>query len=171
MSESIITSFTLESLRDQFQQAGYRVETLIDPVANLQYLRSATAGIGFDVRPGNQLAGDDKRFADAAFVVVLQIAGELPVIDLVNRWNAARRFGRLHVSQPFLVFSLDISVINGVTPAHVRSQIELWDRLVQDLLPFLRTAIAQATAQDSKTPAQNVAAPQADQSSPPASLN
>jgi hypothetical protein len=62
MSESIVNSLTLESLRDHLQQAGYRVETLTDPVANLPYLRSATAGVGFDIRPGNQLPGDDKVF-------------------------------------------------------------------------------------------------------------
>jgi hypothetical protein len=169
MSDGIITSLTLESLRDRLQQAGYRVETLTDPVANVQYLRSATAGVGFDIRPGNQLPGDDKAFADAVFVVLLQIAGELP-IDLVNRWNAARRFGRLHFSQPFLLFCLDISVINGVTPAHLRSQIDLWDRLVQDLLPFLRTTFAEAAAQINKTPAQTIA-PDIDQPAPAPSLN
>jgi hypothetical protein len=169
MSESIVNSLTLESLRDHLQQAGYRVETLTDPVANLPYLRSATAGVGFDIRPGNQLPGDDKVFADAVFVVVLQVAGELPV-DLVNRGNAARRFGRLHFSQPFLVFCLDISVVNGVTPVHLRSQIDLWDRLVQDLLPFLRTAFAEAAVQNSKTPAQAIA-PDTDQPSAASSLN
>ena len=45
MSETIIASLTLESLREELQRAGYRVETPTDPVANLQYLRSATAGI------------------------------------------------------------------------------------------------------------------------------
>jgi hypothetical protein len=155
-------------LRDHLQHAGYRVEALTDPVANLQYLRSATAGIGFDIRPGNQLPGDDKGFADAVLVVVLQVAGELP-IDLVNRWNAARRFGRLHFSQPFLVFCLDISVINGVTPAHLRSQIDLWDRLVQDFLPFLRTAFAEAAVQNDRTVAQRIA-PHTDQTSAASSL-
>jgi hypothetical protein len=169
MSDSVITGLSLESLCDHLQQAGYRVETLTDPVANVQYLRSATAGIGFDIRPGNQLPGGDEGFADAAFVVVLQVAGELPT-DLVNRWNAARRFGRLHFSLPFLVFCLDISVRNGVTPAHLRSQIDLWDRLVQDLLPFLRTAFAEAAVQDNKTPGQT-AAPSTDQAPSTATLN
>lgn len=168
MSETI-TDLTLEGLRDHLQQAGYRVEKLTDPVANIQYLRSATAGVGFDIRPGNRLPGADESFADLTFVVVLQVAGDLP-LDLVNRWNAARRFGRLHLSPPFLVFCLDISV-NGVTPAHLRSQIEFWDRLLQDLLPFLRTAIAEAAVQNNKTAAQPIAEPRADQPPPAASLN
>jgi Putative bacterial sensory transduction regulator len=170
MSETVITELTLDSLRDHLQQAGYRVEKLTDPVANIQYLRSATAGVGFDIRPGNRLPAADESFADLAFVLVLQVAGDLP-LDLVNRWNAARRFGRLHLSPPFLVFCLDISVINGVAPAHLRSQIELWDRLLQDLRPFLRTAIAEAAIQNNKSAAQPVTEPRADQPPPIASLN
>jgi hypothetical protein len=85
---------------------GYRVEAVTDPVANLPYLRSATSGLAFDVRPGNRLADADDSFVDAAFTAVLQVQGELP-LDLVNRWNATRRFARLQLSQQFLVLSLD----------------------------------------------------------------
>jgi Putative bacterial sensory transduction regulator len=146
----IITSLTLESLRDSFQQAGYRVETLTDPVATVQYLRSATAGVAFDIRPGNQLPGDGKNFADVTLVAVLQVVGEVP-LDVVNRWNASRRFGRLQLSPSFfLVFCLDVTVMNGVTPAHLRAQIELWDHLLQELVAFLRTALADAAAQKEK---------------------
>ncbi len=146
---TIITSLTLESLRDSLQQAGYRVEPLTDPVANIQYLRSATGGLGFDIRPGNRLPGNDKSFADFVFVAVLQIAGDGgadALLEPANRWNVTRRFGRLQLSPPFLVFCLDISVINGVTPAHLRAQIELWDRLVQELLPYLRNELTKIGA-------------------------
>jgi hypothetical protein len=156
MPADIIDSLTFESLRQVFQEAGYRVETLTDPVANIQYLRSATAGVAFDIRPGNQLPGDKKSFADVALIAVLQVVGEMDSklpSDLVNRWNTSRRFGRLQFSAPFLVFCLDVSVMNGVTPAHLRAQIDLWDRLVQDLVPFLRTAFAEAAAQKEKTSA------------------
>jgi hypothetical protein len=155
MSETIITSLTLESLRDTLQQTGYRVETLTDPVANIQYLRSATAGVAFDVRPGNPLPGTGKSFADVAFVGVLQIVGELP-LDVVNRWNTTRRFGRLQLSPPFLVFSLDVAVLHGVTPAHLRAQIQLWDGLVQDLVPFLRNAVMEGAQQKAPSPQTNV---------------
>jgi Putative bacterial sensory transduction regulator len=148
----VIPSLTLQTLRENFQEAGYRVEALTDPVANVEYLRSATAGVAFDIRPGNRLAGDANSFADIALVAVLQIQGDVPP-DLVNRWNLSRRFGRLQLSAPFLVFCLDVSVLNGVTPAHLRGQIELWDRLVQDLVPFLRTAFADAAAQKDKSTA------------------
>jgi hypothetical protein len=138
MSEVIMTALTLDSLRDILQQAGYRVETATDPVANVPYLRSATSGLAFDIRPGNRLAGgDDRSFADVAFIAVLQVQGELP-LDLVNGWNVARRFSRLQLSGSFLALCMDVSVVGGVTQEHVRAQVEIWDRLVQELIAYLR---------------------------------
>ena len=146
----LVHTLTLDSLREILQQTGYRVETVTDPVANIPYLRSATGGLGFDVRPGNRLAGqrlDDKNpgFADLAFVAVLQVQGELS-LDLVNRWNVGRRFARLQYSPPFLALSMDVSVAGGVGPGHLRAQIEIWDRLVQELIGYLRDELAKPGA-------------------------
>lgn len=147
----IIHTITLDSLREILQQAGYRVETVTDPVANSAYLRSATAGLAFDIRPGNRLAGADQGFADIAFVAVLQVQGELP-LDLVNRWNATRRFVRLQLSQPFLVLSLDVSVAGGVAPGHLRAQIEIWDHLMQQLIAYLREELPKIAATNGASP-------------------
>ncbi|MCC8960190.1 YbjN domain-containing protein [Bradyrhizobium sp. Pear77] len=146
MSE-IITKLTIDGLRDSFQNVGYRVETLTDPVANTTYLRSATAGLGFEIRPGNQLVGEEQSFVDATLVTTLQVQGELP-LDLVNRWNTTRRFGRLQFSQPFLMFCLDVSVSGGVAPNFVRAQIEVWDRLVQELIAYLREELPKIVARN-----------------------
>jgi hypothetical protein len=151
----IVTTLTLDTLREMLQAVGYRVEQLTDPVASVPYLRSATAGLAFDIRPGNRFVGDDQGFADVAFVAALQVQGELP-LEIINRWNVTRRFGRLQLSQPFLVFCLDVSVAGGVAPNHVRAQIEIWDRLVQELIAYLRDelqklGVAQA-AQAAQTP-------------------
>ena len=54
MPDNLISKLSLDSLREALQQAGYRVETVTDPVANTPYLRSATSGLAFDVRPGNR---------------------------------------------------------------------------------------------------------------------
>ncbi len=137
MSDTPIVKLTLDSLRSALQQVGYRVEEVTDPVANFPYLRSATGGLAFDIRPGNRLSDSDDGFLDAAFTAVLQVQGELP-LDLVNRWNATRRFARLQLSQQFLVFCLDVSVAGGVMPNHFRAQIEIWDRLLQELIGYLR---------------------------------
>jgi hypothetical protein len=149
MSDTPITQLTLDGLRGILQQAGYRVEEATDPVANVSYLRSATGGLAFDVRPGNRLP--DESFVDVAFTAVLQVQGELP-LDLINRWNATRRFARLQLSQPFLVFCQDVSVAGGVMPNHLRAQIEIWDRLVQELIAYLRDELRQLSAKSDATP-------------------
>ena len=137
MSDTILLKFSLDDLRQALQLAGYRVETVTDPVATSAYLRSATSGLSFEIRPGNRLAGDGESFADVAFSAVLQVQGELP-LDMVNRWNASRRFARLQLSQQFLVFCMDVSAAGGITLDHLRTQIEIWDRLVQELIAYLR---------------------------------
>ena len=137
MSDNAVLTLTLDSLREIFLQAGYRVETATDPGGNVAYLRSATGGLAFDIRPGNRLEGGEERFADIAFVAVLHVQGEMP-LELVNHWNATRRFGRLHVSQNFLAFCMDVSALGGVSPAYLRGQIEIWDRLAQELIAYLR---------------------------------
>jgi hypothetical protein len=144
MSDNAIVTLSLESLREILLQAGYRVETATDSVANVAYLRSATGGLAFDVRPGNRLEGGEQSFADVAFVAVLHVQGAMP-LELVNRWNATRRFGRLHVSQNFLAFSMDVSAFGGVSPAYLRGQIEIWDRLAQDLIAYLRDELQKLT--------------------------
>lgn len=148
MSDTQVTQLTLDRLRDILQQTGYRVEEATDPVANVPYLRSATGGLAFDVRPGNRLP--DESFVDVAFTAVLQVQGELP-LDLVNRWNATRRFARLQLSQPFLVFCQDVSVAGGVMPNHLRAQIEIWDRLVQELIAYLREELRQLSVKSDAT--------------------
>jgi hypothetical protein len=152
MSDTPVMKLTLAALRDVLQQSGYRVEEVTDPVANLPYLRSATGGLAFDIRPGNRLADADGSFVDVAFTAVLQIQGNLP-LDLINRWNATRRFARLQLSQQFLVFSQDVSVAGGVMPPHLRAQIEIWDRLVQELIAYLRDELRQLASNGAAPPA------------------
>jgi CheY-like chemotaxis protein len=158
MSDVSITKLTLDGLRESLQQLGYRVETATDPVAGLAYLQSATGGLAFDIRLGNQLPDADGSFVDAAFTAVLQVQGELP-LDLVNRWNATRRFGRLQLSQPFLVFCLDVSVAGGVMPDYLRAQIEIWDRLVQELIAYLRDELRQLSVKNDSAPPAAAQAP------------
>jgi hypothetical protein len=137
MSDTNLASLTLESLRDLMQNSGYRVELVSDAAANVALLRSSTAGFAFDVRPGNRLAADEKSFVDFTFSAWLNVEGELP-LDIVNRWNALRRFGRLQLVPGFLAMTMDVSLIGGVAPNYVRAQVEIWDHLVQALVPYLR---------------------------------
>jgi hypothetical protein len=133
MSETSIATFSLDGFRELLQQCGYRVEIVDAQGDQPAFLRSSTAGLAFDIRPGSLAA----EFTDATFLAGLQVQGELP-LDMVNRWNASRRFARLHLMSGFLVLSMDISIFGGVTPGFVRSHVEIWDRLIQDLVPYLR---------------------------------
>lgn len=141
---NLMTELDMEALRDLVQSAGYRVEMLKE--GQVSFLRSATNGLPFDIRPGNSFAGAGERFADIAFVALFAVRGTLP-LDLVNRWNRSRRFGRLFLDQPvagqeFLVFCMDASVAGGVAPRQLLAQIELWDSLVQQLIPWLREELS-----------------------------
>jgi hypothetical protein len=174
VTETIIPHLTLDALREALQAAGYRVEDLTDPIAGVPYLRSATGGLAFDVRPGNRLAADQDAFLDAAFVAILQVQGELP-LDVVNQWNVTRRFARLQLSPPFLVLTLDLSAAGGVTPAHLRANIEIWDRLLQDLIGYLREALRTLTAKNATHSAGQQSQPKAEEAAqsaapPPVSL-
>lgn len=152
MNDTIIPHLTVETLREAMQAAGYRVEQVTDPITNASYLRSATGGLAFDVRPGNRLAADENGFVDAAFVAAFQVQGELP-LQIVNQWNVTRRFARLQLSPPFLALTLDISAAGGVTPANLHATITIWDRLVQDLLGYLREALNTLAAKNAVPPA------------------
>jgi hypothetical protein len=140
-------SLTLDSLRDLLQQAGYRVETVSDPATKQSFLRSATGGLAFDVRPGNRMVGNEQDFVDAMFVAVLQIQGDLP-LAVINRWNTTRRFGRLQIDNNFLVLAMDVTLVGGVSPAHLRAQVEIWDRLAHELVSFLRTELSNTNGID-----------------------
>lgn len=149
MNDTAITSFTAEALRDVLQSAGYRVELVTDAGSDIALLRSSTAGFAFDVRPGNRLAERKDSFVDFTFSAWLNIEGDLP-LDVVNRWNALRRFGRLQVFPGFLALTMDVTLIGGVMPNFVKAQLEIWDHLVQALVPYLREELQKLGA--AKTP-------------------
>jgi hypothetical protein len=142
----LIYAVTLDSLRALLQESGFRVETVTSGTAKNVFLRSATGGMAFDVRPGNLLGGEAGRFADFSFLALLAIkGGDLPS-NLVNNWNNQRRFGRLHVDQGFLMLDMDVSVAGGVAADHLRAQTVVWDQLLQGLIAYLRTELPRLAA-------------------------
>lgn len=152
MSDNLLAKLTIDSLRDTLQQIGYRAESLTDPIANLTYLRSSTGGIGFDLRPGSQAGDQSGTFSDVALLAILQVQGDLP-LETVNRWNVSRRFARLQFSKPYLVLSMDILVAGGTTLANLRAHIEIWDRLLQDLITYLREELRTLNVNQQAAPA------------------
>jgi Putative bacterial sensory transduction regulator len=138
MSE-LINSVTPKSLTELLQEAGYRVNQTEQN--GIVQLLSASQGIGFAVRFGNP-AAEQGSYVDFTYSCALRVQGELPE-GLAQVWNASRRFARLSVQGEFLLMEMDV-VVAGVGTTHLRSQLELWDRLLQEFIVYLRDYSQQA---------------------------
>ena len=149
--QGTVAFVTLETLRTLIQDGGYRAEIVTD--GKISFLRSASNGLDFDLRPGNIFVDEPadvdqkpQRFADLVFVVLFAVQGAFPA-ELLNRWNQTHRFGRLFIDRTnpdreFLVLSLDVSVAGGATTAYLRHQLAIWDSLMRQLVPWLRDELA-----------------------------
>lgn len=145
---TMIETLTTERLQALLQGMGYRV-TLSGQEGEPQLL-SASQGIGFAVRPGNP-APVEGEFLDYTFSCVLRVQGEIPQA-LANAWNTQKRFARVSIQGTFLVLEYDVIVAGGVSEAYLRATTELWDRLLQELIMFLRDFTA-AEPQSEDAPA------------------
>ncbi|WP_233839111.1 YbjN domain-containing protein [Paraburkholderia sp. ZP32-5] len=146
----IVEAVSPTQLGDVFRAAGYRV-TPTEQNGRVQ-LMSASQGVGFAVRFGNP-GVEAGTHIDYTLSCTIQVQGDLPA-DLVPSWNRSKRFARLAVHQQFLVLEMDVMVAGGVSTRHLRSTIELWDRLMQEFLLHLRSrpTMAQAEAASAATP-------------------
>lgn len=140
-TEEMIQSITPQQFAEKLQAAGYRVNQMEQGGA--VQLLSASQGIGFAVRFGNQAVMEGS-FLDFTFNCALRIEGELPD-GLTEVWNTTRRFARLSRQGDFLVMEMDAIVAAGVSEDHLRSLVELWDRLLQEFVVYLRDYSRQNT--------------------------
>ncbi len=136
MAEAQIMSVTPEQLGEIMQTAGYRTEHRTD-TNGTPLIASATGGISFNVRLGNRAVAPVEGYIDFTYLTVIKIEGDFP-IDRVNDWNRNKRFSRLHKVDDFIVLDMDIIVAGGVTQNHIRATMELWDRLLQEMMGWLR---------------------------------
>lgn len=130
----LIHHLTIDQFSERLHDAGYRVNRTEQGGA--VQLLSASQGIGFAVRFGNP-AQEAGAFLDYTFSCALRIQGELPA-GLAEVWNSTRRFARLSRQGEFLVLEMDAIVAAGVSAHHLRNQLELWDRLLQEFIAYLR---------------------------------
>ena len=152
---SLILDVNAERLQELLQSAGYRV-TVSEQNGMVQLL-SASQGVGFAARMGNP-AVEPGRYLDYTLSCALRVQGELPP-GLAERWNVEKRFARLTLQGVFLVLELDVILAGGVSENYLRATVELWDRLLQEFLLFLRAnASAEAGADtDAVEPRQDAA--------------
>jgi hypothetical protein len=145
MAEAQILSITPERLGELLQAAGYRVEHRRDDNGT-PLIASATGGVSFNVRLGNRAQPPVEGYLDFTYLTVIRFEGGDFPLDRVNEWNRTKRFGRLHRVSDFIVFDMDVIAAAGVTERHLRATLELWDRLIQELMVWLRGASAPANA-------------------------
>ncbi|WP_460128547.1 YbjN domain-containing protein [Pseudomonas sp. H1_D05] len=141
----LISHVSPKSLTEVLQAAGYRVnETEQNGIVQLL---SASQGIGYAVRFGNP-AVEQGSYVDFTFSCALRVQGELPQ-GVAEQWNASRRFARLSLQGEFLVMEMDV-VVAGVSNDHLRGNLELWDRLLQEFIVYLRDFTQNGSAQTAK---------------------
>ncbi|WP_339649803.1 YbjN domain-containing protein [Halopseudomonas pelagia] len=131
---ALFESMDIAQLSAMLQNAGYR-STEVDQNGLVQLL-SASQGIGFVLRPGNP-GEEPGQVVDFTLSCALQIQNGLPA-NLVSEWNRIKRFSRLSEQGDFLVLTKDVVVAGGVSERYLRANMELWDRLLQDYVLFLR---------------------------------
>lgn len=136
MTSGLITAVSPETVSEILKSSGYRV-TRTEQNGAVQLL-SAAQGIGFVVRFGNPLADPPAQYVDFFFSCVLQAQEPLPG-DLIESWNRTKRFARLVRHERFLVLEMDVVVAGGVSEAYLRTNAELWDRMLQEFLLHLHT--------------------------------
>jgi hypothetical protein len=136
MAEAILMTISPEQIGDILQNLGYRAEHRTDN-SGLPLIASATNGINFNIRMGNRANAPAEGFLDFTYLTIIKINGEFPV-DKVNEWNRNRRFSRLHKVDDFIVLDMDVVVAGGITETHFRATMELWERMLQELMAWLR---------------------------------
>jgi hypothetical protein len=158
MSDVTMAKLTFDSLRETLQQAGYGVEAVADPLADIPYLRSAKDELAFDGRSGNGAIGIHAlsrgcavslQFGDQIVAggngttrltirCSLQVNGEDDRAAGVTCWQIRKSFYR-RVGLERLEFAIEADVILG-------SGITLADVLAhgRDVYRHLRLLIADA---------------------------
>jgi hypothetical protein len=136
MAKSLIKSFTTQAMRELIQTAGFRAELMAES-DTMPVIRSASNGMIFEIRLFNPLKEEKGSFTDVMFMAGMPLQGGVAP-EFLNRWNSIKRFGRLYAAQGHLVLALDIFLQGGVSPEHLRSQLDIWDKLLQELLTYIR---------------------------------
>ncbi|WP_127088819.1 YbjN domain-containing protein [Aquabacter cavernae] len=133
----LVRTVTVDDLAAMLQQKGFRAEPVEWPGGRAA-LRSATGGVSFNVVSGN---GTNGAYHDFTYFASFRIDG-LPVDEICGKWNAARRFGRVHSRDGFLNFEMDVMLGTGVSDGYLAVTLELWNQLLNELLAALREEAA-----------------------------
>jgi len=143
MANEVIKTVSAETLSALLKDAGYRVSQTEQN--GVTQLLSAAQGIGFAVRLGNKQPGSQAEHIDFSFGCLLRTEGTVPA-ELIDSWNRTKRFCRLAKFDQFLALEMDVTVAGGVAQDHLRANVELWDRLLQEFILHLKQPLPTAAA-------------------------
>jgi hypothetical protein len=136
VSEAQFVSINPEQFSELLQRVGLRAE-MFDVASDVPHIKSSTGGLGFSVRFGNRAQPPAEGFLDFSYIAVIKIDGEFK-LEKCNEWNRQRRFTRLHRADDLLIMDMDVMIGGGVTEKHILGSLEIWDRLTQELILWLR---------------------------------
>ena len=100
----------------------------------------------------SELTPPGAAWADAGFRAAFRVEGELP-LALVNAWNVTHRFARLSLaggmgasggtgaSNAWLLLDMDVIALGGVLADNLRAHLDVWDRLIPELVAWLRNEL------------------------------
>jgi hypothetical protein len=129
----LILSLTLGDIAELLQGFGLPAEIVTRPDGG-GVVNSANGEIAFGVFPGNV---NDGRFVDFTFSCSFTV--DVPGLEsLPDRWNSQKRFCRLYLRDKLMVFEMDVVAVGGVSHDHLKAMTEIWNRLLVELLVFLR---------------------------------
>ena len=159
---NLILDVSAERLQEVLQSAGYRV-TVSEQNGMVQLL-SASQGVGFAARMGNP-ALPEGQFLDYTLSCAARAgrAAGRPGRAL----ERGKRFARLTVQGAFLVLELDVIVAGGVSENYLLATTELWDRLLQEFLLFLRANAAPGAGEEAGQSQESLSEAQAESAAEP----
>lgn len=137
-SRPLFTVISPAALADLLRRRGFRAEAASDQ-NGAPVIRSASSGVQYHVRFGNRAAEGERLYYDFAYVCLIQLDAPVPE-GLVAAWNSGKRFSRMHQHDRLLVLEMDVLVAGGVTDGHLLTGLEIWDRLLQEVVAMLRAA-------------------------------
>lgn len=133
---------SLDEAADALRASGFRAEAVRQPDGTT-LIQSAAQGLGFVLIPGNPAPEASERFIDYSFSCLIQLQGPIGA-DVVARWNQQKRFARLFATRDRLVLSLDVFIGADHGARQLRAHAELWDRLLNEFIAYLRAPAAAA---------------------------
>lgn len=129
-------AFDLDEIAALLTELGFRAQS-VTWTEGRRALLSATGGVSFNIVGGTT----SNQLSDIAFVASFQLPLALP--GLPEDWNRQRRFARTYFRDGLLLLEMDLLLPALEPAAHLRVGMEIWSRLVNELVATLQARVGQ----------------------------